>query len=57
MVPEFLREGSGIDDFFAPPFTVAGVRDERTLALVTEAFGVIEQPVHAMSIEAAESLK
>ena len=26
MVPEFLREGSGVDDFFAPPFTVAGVQ-------------------------------
>ena len=57
MVPEFLREGSGVDDFFSPPFTVAGVRDERTLALVTGTFAAIEQPIHAVSIEAAESLK
>ena len=57
MVPEFLREGSGVDDFFAPPFTVAGVRDDRTLELVTQTFATIEQPIHAVSIEAAESIK
>jgi GDP-mannose 6-dehydrogenase len=57
MVPEFLREGSSVDDFFSPPFTVAGVRDDRTLDIVTRTFAPIEQPVRALSIEAAESLK
>jgi len=57
MVPEFLREGSGVDDFFHPPFTVAGVQDDRTLELVTQAFAAIEQPIHPLSIEGAESLK
>ena len=57
MVPEFLREGSSVDDFFSPPFTVAGVRDDRTLDLVTATFAAIEQPIHAVSIEAAESIK
>lgn len=57
MVPEFLREGSSVDDFFAPPFTAAGVRDDRTLGLVTRTFAPIDQPLHALSIEAAESLK
>ena len=57
MVPEFLREGSSVEDFFSPPFTVAGVRDDRTLELVTRTFAPIEQPIHALSIEAAESLK
>ena len=57
MVPEFLREGSGVDDFFAPPFTVAGVRDDRTLSTVTRIFSAIDRPVHALAIEAAESLK
>ena len=27
MCPEFLREGSGVDDFFDPPFTVIGADD------------------------------
>jgi GDP-mannose 6-dehydrogenase len=57
MVPEFLREGSGVDDFFAPPFTVAGVKDDRTLELVTQVFAPLGQPIHTLSIEAAESLK
>jgi GDP-mannose 6-dehydrogenase len=57
MAPEFLREGSGVADFFEPPFIVAGVRDDRTLAMVTELFAGLERPTHALSIEQAESLK
>ena len=57
MVPEFLREGSSVADFFAPPFTVAGVRDDRTLELVTDTFPTNEQAIHTVSIEAAESIK
>jgi GDP-mannose 6-dehydrogenase len=57
MAPEFLREGSGVADFFEPPFIVAGVRDDRTLAAVTELFAGLDRPTHALSIEQAESLK
>jgi GDP-mannose 6-dehydrogenase len=57
MAPEFLREGSGVEDFFDPPFTVVGVREERTLALVSELFSPLDRPLHATSIDAAESLK
>lgn len=57
MVPEFLREGSGVNDFFDPPFTAAGTHDERTLGLVSDLFAPLGRPTHAVSIEAAESLK
>jgi GDP-mannose 6-dehydrogenase len=57
MAPEFLREGSGVADFFEPPFIVAGVRDERTLQVVTELFSGLARPTHALAIEQAESLK
>jgi GDP-mannose 6-dehydrogenase len=57
MTPEFLREGSGVADFFEPPFIVAGVRDQRTLGIITEVFAGLERPTHALSIEQAESLK
>jgi GDP-mannose 6-dehydrogenase len=57
MAPEFLREGSGVADFFEPPFIVAGVRDERTLGVVTDLFAGLERPTHALAIEQAESLK
>jgi GDP-mannose 6-dehydrogenase len=57
MAPEFLREGSGVSDFFEPPFIVAGVRDDRTLSIVTELFAGLERPTHALTIEQGESLK
>jgi GDP-mannose 6-dehydrogenase len=57
MAPEFLREGSGVADFFEPPFIVAGVRDDRTLSIVTELFAGLERPTHALTIEQGESLK
>ena len=57
MAPEFLREGSGVADFFEPPFIVAGVRDERTLGVVTDLFAGLDRPTHALAIEQAESLK
>jgi GDP-mannose 6-dehydrogenase len=57
MAPEFLREGSGVADFFEPPFIVAGVRDERTVAIITELFAGLDRPTHSLSIEQAESLK
>jgi GDP-mannose 6-dehydrogenase len=57
MAPEFLREGSGVSDFFEPPFIVAGVRDDRTLSIVTELFAGLERPTHALPIEQGESLK
>jgi GDP-mannose 6-dehydrogenase len=56
MAPEFLREGSGVDDFFDPPLTVAGVRDDRAFATVSELFAS-SGPIHRLTIEAAESLK
>jgi GDP-mannose 6-dehydrogenase len=57
MAPEFLREGSGVADFFEPPFIVAGVRDERTLHVLTELFSGLDRPTHALEIEQAECLK
>jgi GDP-mannose 6-dehydrogenase len=57
MAPEFLREGSGVADFFEPPFIVAGVREERTLGVVSELFAGLERPTQALSIDQAESLK
>jgi GDP-mannose 6-dehydrogenase len=57
MAPEFLREGSGVADFFEPPFIVAGVREERTLGVVGDLFVGLERPMRALSIDQAESLK
>lgn len=38
MVPEFLREGSAVEDFFNPDRIVLGVRDERTRKILEELY-------------------
>ena len=57
MCPEFLREGSGIADFFAPPFLVVGTRDPRVAEAVTDLFGFLGQPVRVVDVRIAEALK
>jgi GDP-mannose 6-dehydrogenase len=57
MCPEFLREGSSVDDFFAPPFVVIGAGDERTAGACAELFGFLDMEPHHVDVAAAESLK
>lgn len=57
MCPEFLREGSGVEDFFNPPFTVIGTSDNSVAELVAAVFGFLEEPPHIVSVRTAESVK
>jgi GDP-mannose 6-dehydrogenase len=57
MCPEFLREGSGVDDFFNPPFVVLGTADSRVAATLTEMFGFLGQAARLVDIRSAEALK
>jgi GDP-mannose 6-dehydrogenase len=57
MCPEFLREGSGIADFFASPFLVAGTSDPQVAEAVSGVFGFLGQPVRVVDIRTAEALK
>lgn len=57
MCPEFLREGSGVQDFYDPPFVVVGTDDERTLAALGEMFAFLDEPVRHVSVATAEALK
>ena len=43
MCPEFLREGSGVDDFFDPPFTVIGVDDAATGRPWSQLFSFVDR--------------
>jgi GDP-mannose 6-dehydrogenase len=56
MCPEFLREGSSVEDFFAPPFLVIG-GGAAAAAAVRELFGFLDCEVHVVPIPAAESIK
>ena len=55
--PEFLREGSSLKDFYAPPFTLIGADDEDTTAIVRELYRGIDAPVIATSVKTAEMVK
>jgi GDP-mannose 6-dehydrogenase len=57
MCPEFLREGSGIADFFASPLVVVGTTDSRVAQAVTDVFGLLDQPVRVVDVRIAETLK
>jgi GDP-mannose 6-dehydrogenase len=57
MCPEFLREGCGVEDFFAPPFVVVGTGDERTRAALTELFAFLGQDIHQVGVRTSEALK
>lgn len=57
MNPEFLREGSSIRDFNAPPFTVIGADDEVTGPDVAVLYEGIDAPLHVVATGVAEMLK
>ena len=55
--PEFLREGTAVDDFHAPPFTLIGAPPGDDAAVVRELYGAIEAPLHVVPYRVAESVK
>jgi GDP-mannose 6-dehydrogenase len=55
--PEFLREGTALEDFFAPPKTVIGVEDDRTAGELEALYAAINAPLIRTSIEVAEMIK
>lgn len=57
MCPEFLREGSGVADFYAPPMIVVGTADPAVADTVARLFGFLSQPVQVVGVRTAEALK
>src|SRR5215475_5426326 len=57
MCPEFLREGSGIADFYNAPFMVIGTADPAVAETVTSLFSFTGSPVRVTATRVAESLK
>jgi GDP-mannose 6-dehydrogenase len=57
MVPEFLREGTSVADFFNPSRTVIGQLDRRAGDAAAALFCSIDAPLIRTSIKIAESVK
>ena len=57
MCPEFLREGSGVADFFNPPFVVLGTADPRVTEVMTELFSFLDREIRLVDVRSAEALK
>jgi GDP-mannose 6-dehydrogenase len=57
MCPEFLREGSGVADFFDPPFTIIGTSDPDVAAAVASLLDFVGQEPRIVEVRVAEALK
>jgi GDP-mannose 6-dehydrogenase len=57
MCPEFLREGSGVVDFFGAPYVVVGTSDPRVAEAAASLFSFLGQPARVVDVRIAEALK
>lgn len=57
MNPEFMREGTSIEDYYHPPFTVIGEWDRRSGDVVARLYEGIEAPIRRTTVRAAEMIK
>jgi UDPglucose 6-dehydrogenase len=55
--PEFLREGSAIDDFLHPDRIVIGVESDRARKMLCDLYKPIDAPILVTDIESAEIIK
>jgi GDP-mannose 6-dehydrogenase len=55
--PEFLREGTAIQDFENPPKTVIGATDRSSLAIIRSLYEHLSAPLIETPIEVAEAVK
>jgi GDP-mannose 6-dehydrogenase len=55
--PEFMREGSSIEDFARPPMTLVGCADASTASRMRELYSGVEAPFVHTSVRTAEMVK
>jgi GDP-mannose 6-dehydrogenase len=55
--PEFLREGTAVNDYYHPPKTVVGESDPRAGELLLQLYEKLSAPVFRTSLETAEMVK
>lgn len=55
--PEFLREGTSLQDFYNPPFTLIGADEEDTSTSVRQLYADIDAPIFVTALKTAEMVK
>jgi GDP-mannose 6-dehydrogenase len=55
--PEFLREGSSVSDFHAPPFTLIGATEGDEAEIMRELYRSVQAPLLVAPYSVAESVK
>ena len=55
--PEFLREGTAVDDFLHPPYTLIGASDPRLVEMLRTLYAAIDAPIEVADVRVAEMLK
>jgi len=55
--PEFLREGTAINDYRNPPFTLVGAYDQRSADSLKRLYADLDRPFLQVEIRAAEMVK
>lgn len=55
--PEFMREGSAVRDFFAPPFILIGANDTATVNALHELYAPLGMAPRVTDIRTAEAVK
>ena len=57
MNPEFLREGSAVEDYYHPSYILLGLRDERSEAVMHSVYAAVQAPIVSVPIKTAEMEK
>lgn len=55
--PEFMREGSALQDFARPPLTLVGCEDAETISLLQSLYTDVDAPFVSTSLRTAEMAK
>jgi GDP-mannose 6-dehydrogenase len=55
--PEFLREGTAVQDFYHPAFTLIGQHDERGAQVAAQIYQGVESPLFITPLKVAEMVK
>jgi GDP-mannose 6-dehydrogenase len=55
--PEFLREGTAVRDFYAPPYTIVGTADPQAASVLQDMYSFLSTPFFLVDTAEAELVK